>query len=261
MQLIPKEYNSYLMLHRLRHPNSSTRIFTLLASLLFAVINSQAVIVVSNGVDVDVAAERNNVVSDVGTATNRPATDPFVSSTFMTVAPGWTSIQISFLAEDAGFQNDFGWFLYDYDGSNYTILESGLLFDNIEERTQFWQTSPPYVDSGESFILTPEGNDADFYVGWYLTNPNGDTFYTINELNANEEDHFGAAEMTGLVDGYYMGIDDQLFADGDRDYNDVIFHTFSETGLDPNPSVPEPATTALVLALASLLVVRLRKRK
>lgn len=249
------------MLHRLRHPNSSQKLIPVLTSLLITALPLQAVIVVSNGIDIDVAAERDNVVADIGTATNRPSTDPFVSSSFMTVAPGWTSIQISFVAEDAGYQNDFGWFLYDYDGSNYSILESGLLFDNIEERRNIFQTGSQYVDSGESFILTPEGDDADYYVGWYLTNPNGNTFYTVNELNVNGEDHFGAAEMTGTVDGYYMGIDDQPFSSGDRDYNDVIFHTFSETGLDPNPSVPEPATTALMIGLGALVFCVVRRRR
>lgn len=249
------------MLHKFRHPHYSTRIFTTLTALLCAAAQLPAVVVVSNGIDAAVAAERSNVVADIGNTTNRPATDPFVSSSFMTVAPGWTSIQISFVAEDAGFQNDFGWFLYDYDGTNYSILETGLLFDDIEERVENNQNGPSFVDSGESFILTPEGNDADFWVGWYLTNPGGDTFYTINELNTNDEDHFGAAVMTGGVDGYYMGIDDQLFAAGDRDYNDVIFHTFSETGLDPNPSVPEPGTTAVLIGLASLAFVCLKRRK
>lgn len=213
---------------------------------------AQAVIVTDIGIDTDVADQRTVVLDRIGEE-SRQTDDAFVASGYMTVSPGWSTVQISFLAEGAGYRNDFGWFLFDYDGAGYAIIETGFLFEQIRETpvdelgntTGSGQTGA--VASGESFLLTAESGDSSYYVGWILENQQGDTFYTINELNENEEDHFGAAVMTGGLDGYYMGIED-LAGLGDQDYNDVIFYTNPDTGLSPNPSVvPEPGATALFL--------------
>lgn len=252
------------------HAIRPARVLSLLAAVLAGALllasPAAAVIVTDIGIDAAVAGQRSAVLTELGGET-LPASDPFVASSYMTVAPGWSTVQISFLAEGAGYTNDFGWFLFDYDGSSYTILETGLLFEEIRETpidelgNETGSGATGAVPSGASFQLTAETGDSAYYVGWFLINDPGQTFYTINELNANEEDHFGAALMTGGLEGYYMGIED-LAGLGDQDYNDVIFYTKPDTGLSPNPSVvPEPGATALfVVGCLPALAIWLRRR-
>lgn len=102
-------------------------------------------------------------------------------------------------------------------------------------------------------------------VGFYLSTPRGNTFYSDTSRNADGLDHMYAYQGVGdtiqipsLAAGVwqpneYIMCWADLYGGGDRSYNDFVVIVESVT------PIPEP-TTLVILGLGSLGLLRLRKK-
>jgi hypothetical protein len=144
--------------------------------------------------------------------------------------------------EIAGFANSntFGWFETDSAG---TLLGA-----------QHELFSGPQ-GAGAVATFTPTS-----YYGFYLTTPQGNTFYTLSSASTGEDDkgyqHF--AVFGGPGESYWLGMEDLKFGrcnSSDKDYNDMVVYV---------APVPEPATLTLfgtgLIGLAALVRRRLKPR-
>ena len=161
---------------------------------------------------------------------------------------GTGDLSVTYIDEGAGYLNKFGYFTFD---ENKNIIESHTLFENAS-------------GAGKGGILNPgdtldiatfnEGDNVGFWLqanGYW--NPNGNTYYTIDELNPDGLRHIAIVDYNESIN---IGIED-LYNLGDEDYNDIIFR------LDVTPlsaintqNIPgNPAPPAVVTALLSLLTM------
>ena len=97
------------------------------------------------------------------------------------------------------------------------------------------------------------GIDPDAF-GFYLTDPGGQTFYTMDARNVANEAH--ALSFTDGVGAWAVAFEDQRVSCSDLDYNDEVLTIQSAV-----PStVPEPATLFLLgTGLAGAMGRRLRR--
>ena len=144
--------------------------------------------------------------------------------------------------EIAGFadRNTFGWF--ETDSAGTLLGAQHELFSGIQ-------------GAGAVATFTPTS-----YYGFYLTTPQGYTFYTLSSASTGEDDkgyqHF--AVFHGPGESYWLGMEDLKFGNcysSDKDYNDMVVYV---------APVPEPATLTLfgtgLIGLAALVRRRLRPR-
>ncbi|MEQ8958141.1 MAG: PEP-CTERM sorting domain-containing protein [Coleofasciculus sp. C2-GNP5-27] len=112
-----------------------------------------------------------------------------------------------------------------------------------------------------------------FSFGFYLTNPNGETFFSEDRLNPGgvaqalvfEGDGETVLQAPGRQPGVFLGnefivaFEDQLVGgpDSDKDYQDFVIIAES---LDPKIDVPEPTTLAGLGLLAGAMAVSRRRK-
>jgi len=141
--------------------------------------------------------------------------------------------------EIAGFADDntFGWFETDLTG---TLLGA--------QHELFYGSQ----GAGAVKTFTPKS-----YYGFYLTTPQGNTFYTLSSKGSDPGyQHF--AVFSGPGESYWLGMEDLKFGNcysSDKDYNDMVVYV---------APVPEPATLTLfgtgLIGLAALVRRRLKPR-
>jgi len=145
------------------------------------------------------------------------------------------------MIEIAGFApyNIFGWF-----ETNSTGTVRGT-------------THPIFLganDQGDTALFQPTA-----YYGFYLTTPQGNTFYTLSGKGSDPGyQHF--AVFSGPDESFWIGMEDLKFGgcnSSDKDYNDMVVY------VAPAP-IPEPATLTLfgtgLIGLAGLVRRRLKPR-
>ena len=144
--------------------------------------------------------------------------------------------------EIAGFadRNTFGWFSITTDSQGNPVVGTpNELFSGTE-------------GAGAVATFTPTS-----YYGFYLTTPQGNTFYTLSSQGSDPGyQHF--AVFSGPGESYWLGMEDLKFGNcysSDKDYNDMVVYV---------APVPEPATLTLfgtgLIGLAALVRRRLRPR-
>lgn len=147
------------------------------------------------------------------------------------------SVIVTFIDEGAGYQNTFGYFLFEDADENGLISE-----DEIYEEGVIFENSSKF-GSGGDLVLGDSVKVGPFpahtHIGFYLvadgyTDEPKETYYTVDELNPDGDRHLA---MVGLSDyeNIALGIEDLPLATGDRDFNDVLF-TFTT---DPKEAILE----------------------
>jgi len=144
------------------------------------------------------------------------------------------------MIEIAGFasKNIFGWFETNSTGTWLGPTQSIFLGANDQYDTA-------------QFAPTP-------YYGFYLTTPEGNTFYTLSAAFGNDQGKQHFAVFHGPGESYWLGMEDLKFGNcysSDKDYNDMVVYV---------APVPEPATLTLfgtgLIGLAGLVRRRLKPR-
>ena len=184
-----------------------------------------------------------------------PADGDFVNSPFTQLSPGVETVSVTFFTEGAGYHNALGWFSYD---SDFNIQSTGTIFDDASTSPDLLGNTDGPLQPGDTLDIVFDDPLTDAFGFWISPAENNYTYYSLNSLNLDGEDHLGAMTLNG-VPGYVIGFED-LDGLGDADYNDVIISY--ESNLDPAPA-PEPSTMILLgLGLLGLLGVgRKRFRK
>lgn len=168
-------------------------------------------------------------------------------------------ISVTFIDEGAGYKNKFGYFLFD---ENRNVLHKNTLFENASKL------------GGGGLLIAGDTIDIGTFeagtnIGFWLqangyNNPNGATYYTLDELNPDGLRHMAIMsdeENERLV----IGIED-LYNLGDQDYNDIIF-TFSATpfsALDRSnvpTGAPAPGLLTTSLICGTILGFGWRRRR
>lgn len=177
-----------------------------------------------------------------------------------------TDLSVTFISEGAGFLNSFGYFTYDDSGP---ILDSATIFANASAiGSGGLLTTGDTVDLG----LFDTGTNIGFWVTANGYNqPNGNTYYSIDHLNPDNERHIAMYfdETSGQV---VIGFED-LYNLGDADYNDLLY-TLSTSGgrLDPSkidismipsgaPEASDFMTASIGLSILAAKLFALRRRK
>jgi hypothetical protein len=151
--------------------------------------------------------------------------------------------------EYAGFanENSFGIYGYTYDGGGATILNNKLELFSGTESPLSSMTLAFDVANGNVKKATDSSwiNIGGISFGFYITTPQGHTYYSHTSLNNEDNfDHmliFNTSDNTmGSILGsdVIIGIED-LFGGGDKDYNDMV------VGVTDVTPVPEPTQMLL----------------
>jgi hypothetical protein len=97
-----------------------------------------------------------------------------------------------------------------------------------------------------------------FLFGFYIRTPEGNTFYSVDALNANGEAHVLGFVKPG-TDTWAIAFEDLAFSNSDLDYNDDVIRVESVN----IPQVPEPMSLILVgsglIGLAGYARKRMKK--
>lgn len=168
-------------------------------------------------------------------------------------------ISITFIDEGAGYKNSFGYFLFDDD---LNILSETTIFANASELYGGGTLLPgDTVDLG----LFEAGTNIGFWLqGNGYNDPNGHTYYTLDQYNPDGERH--VAVIADVVnEQIVLGVED-LFNLGDQDYNDIVFtitaSPFSALDTSTMPTgAPEAGPIATAMICASLFGVYARRRR
>ena len=168
-------------------------------------------------------------------------------------------ISVTFIDEGAGYQNSFGYFLFDDDNN---ILMEETIFANASM-------------AGSGGLLRPGDTvdlgtfDAGTNIGFWLqgngyNDPNGYKYYTLDQYNPDGERHV-AIMADVLNERVVLGIED-MFNLGDQDYNDVVFTfeatPFSALDIAGMPTgAPEAGPFATALISATLFGAYARRRQ
>ena len=105
--------------------------------------------------------------------------------------------------------------------------------------------------------LVGSGIDADAF-GFYLTDPGGQSFYTMDARNIANEAH--ALSFTDGAGLWAVAFEDLRLAYSDRDYNDNVLTIRSSSDPVTPTATPEPATLLLLgTGLAGAMGRRLRR--
>ncbi len=163
---------------------------------------------------------------------------------------GSTLITVSFIAEGAGFtQNDFGWATFDED---FSVLESDTIFVDYEAEGTDLEgrlNQDEGLLQGETFELSIPGGLNNTFGFWLNANNSSKTYYSFDQLNLDGRRHFATGDMPDGGEGFFMGIED-LWSQGDRDFNDLIVSVTYNSGAT---MTPEPGQWALILIGLGLL--------
>jgi len=156
---------------------------------------------------------------------------------------GTGDLSVTYIDEGAGYKNKFGYFTFD---SNNNITGEYTIFDNASGLGKGGS-----LTAGDSLSLGTfnEGDNVGFWLqanGYW--NPNGHTYYTLDELNPDGLRHIAIVGDNGYIN---IGIED-LYNLGDQDYNDIIFRmditptsAINTANIPGNPA-PAPIATALI---------------
>jgi hypothetical protein len=167
-------------------------------------------------------------------------------------------ISVTFITEGAGYKNSFGYFLFDEENN---ILSQETIFANASMTGGGGSLRPgDTVDLG----LFDAGTNIGFWLqGNGYNDPNGHTYYTIDQFNPDGMRHV-AVMADVLNERIVLGIED-LFNLGDRDFNDVVFTfaatPFSALDIAGMPTgAPEAGPIATAMISAGLLGAYARRR-
>jgi hypothetical protein len=165
-------------------------------------------------------------------------------------------LSVTYIDEGAGYKNSFGYFTFD---DNNNILSKHTIFENASGLNK-----GGVLVAGDTMDLGTfnEGDNVGFWLqanGYW--NPDGHTYYTVDELNPDGLRHIAIVDDNGYIN---IGIED-LYNLGDQDYNDIIFRmnitpnsAIDKANIPGNPA-PPPLVTAL-LSLFTLTVIFLKKK-
>jgi hypothetical protein len=168
-------------------------------------------------------------------------------------------VSLTFIDEGAGYQNEFGYFLFD---DEYNILAEHTIFANASKvagggELEFGDT----VDLG----VFEAGTNIGFWLqGNGFNDPNGHTYYTLDHLNPDGFRHV-AMIADPVNERVVMGFED-LYNLGDQDFNDIVFtlsaSPFSALDISTLPTgAPEAGPLATALICASLFGIYARRRR
>jgi hypothetical protein len=179
-------------------------------------------------------------------------------------------VSVTFIDEGAGYQNSFGYFLFDADDN---ILKTETIFANASKESAKTGGGAAAnkkfggLEAGDTVDLGVF--DAGTNIGFWLqgngfANPNGHTYYTLDHLNPDGLRHVA---MIADVDNerIVLGVED-LYNLGDQDFNDVVFtftaSPFSAFDISTLPTgAPEAGPIATALISASLFGAYARRRR
>ncbi|MBK1630595.1 hypothetical protein CKO31_07520 [Thiohalocapsa halophila] len=178
-------------------------------------------------------------------------------------------VSVTFIDEGAGYQNSFGYFLFDDEQS---ILDKRTIFANASKETA---KKGKGAAANKKFGGLEAGDtvdigkfDAGTNIGFWLkgngfADPNGHTYYTLDHLNPDGFRHV-AMINDAVNEQIVLGVED-LFNLGDQDFNDIVFTVsaspFSALDVDGLPTgAPEAGPIATALISASLLGAYARRR-
>ena len=169
---------------------------------------------------------------------------------------GTGDLSVTYIDEGAGYKNKFGYFTFD---KNKNIIESHTLFENASGAGKGGILNPGDTLSIGTFN---EGDNVGFWLqanGYW--NPNGNTYYTIDELNPDGLRHIAIVDYNDSIN---IGIED-LYNLGDEDYNDIIFRldvtplsAINTQNIPGNPAPPAAATA--LLSLLTFAGIYLKKK-
>jgi len=134
---------------------------------------------------------------------------------FQKDTPGSTA---ALMLEIAGYANSntFGWFETNPDGT--FLGTTHQVFSGLDGPGTI---SPPFTPT--------------LYYGFYLTTPEGFTFYTVSSLGDDSgKQHFAFFQQG---QSYWLGMEDLKLGSGDKDYQDMVVRV---------TPVPEPASLTLL---------------
>jgi len=168
-------------------------------------------------------------------------------------------ISITFIDEGAGYKNSFGYFIFDDDAN---ILSETSIFSNASELYGGGSLRPgDTVDLG----LFEAGTNIGFWLqGNGFNDPNGHTYYTLDQYNPDGERHVAVIADT-VNEQIVLGVED-LYNLGDQDFNDFVFTVtaspFSALDVSTLPTgAPEAGSIATVVICASVFSVYARRRR
>lgn len=161
-------------------------------------------------------------------------------------------IEVTFLWEGAGFQNSFGYFLYQDLDDDGRISESEITLRKI-----LWENASQVGSGGElrsGDTLTLGKFAAGTRMGFFLEangfRDSNTVYFTLDHLNPDGHRHLA---MTATADRgqIVLGIEDLPWESSDRDFNDLMFTLRADprealeeaidSGHIPVQGVPEPA--------------------
>jgi hypothetical protein len=178
-------------------------------------------------------------------------------------------VSLTFIDEGAGYQNSFGYFLFD---DEQNILDERTIFANASKETDKKGGGAAAnkkfggLEAGDTVDLGVF--DAGTNIGFWLqgngyADPNGHTYYTLDHLNPDGLRHVAMINDV-MNEQVVLGVED-LFNLGDQDYNDIIFTVtaspFSALDVSSLPTgAPEAGPIATAVICASLLGAYARRR-
>lgn len=161
-------------------------------------------------------------------------------------------IELTFLWEGAGFQNSFGYFLYQDLDADGVVSES-----EFSRRETLWENASQVgsggeLRSGETLVLGkfPAGTRMGFFLEANGYRDSNATYFTLDHLNPDGHRHL-AMMATSDREWIVLGIEDLPWDRSDRDFNDLMFTVRAdpqsaleeaiESGNIPVNRGPEPA--------------------
>lgn len=161
-------------------------------------------------------------------------------------------IEVTFLWEGAGFQNSFGYFLYQDLDADGRISESEITLRKILWENASQAGSGGELRSGDTSVLGkfPAGTRMGFFLEANGFRDLNATYYTLDGLNPDGHRHLAmlATEDRGQI---ILGIEDLPWERSDRDFNDLLFTIRADprealeeaidSGHIPVDGSPEPA--------------------